>query len=373
MSVMPDAAFAGGNILVEAADGNEMRLRPDLRDTEGHWFYWQFRLRNPEPGSYGFVFDRRALGVRGPGVSEDGGATWRWLGAGSGDGSFRYEAAAGVREARFSFGMPYVQADFERFLARWRGDDRLVADTLCSSRKGRPVERIRFGRLTGTPAARVLLTCRHHACEMMANYVLEGLAEEVLSDSEAGRCLQRNIEFAAIPFVDKDGVEDGDQGKNRRPHDHGQDYGLDTVYPEPAALRAWAPAWLDGVPACALDLHCPGPRGRFHEVVLFPCRVRSPENWRRMAPFFAALETVQSGALDYRQADGEEFSTWDGKPYRAPERLRGYSAWAETLPGMRFAAPLEIPYANARGREVNQTTARQFGRDLARALHAVFA
>ncbi len=369
MKTLPDAGFPGGNIAVESVEGNAIRVKPDLRDTEGVWFYWCFRMQAAADSVYRFVFDRRVIGVRGPGVSLDGGMTWRWLGADAVDGNtFAYTFPGENRDVRFSFGMPYQQSDLERFMAGLRNDERVAAETLCSSRKGRAVERVRFGRLDGGAAFRALLTCRHHACEMMANYALEGIMIETLSDSEDGRWLQRHVEFAAVPFVDKDGVEDGDQGKNRRPHDHGQDYGLDTVYPEPAALRVWTEGWLDGRPAVALDLHCPGPRGNFHESVLFPCRVRSPENWARMAPFFAALEKGQSGVLAYRRSDGEDFFTWDGKPYRPPERLRGFSPWAETLPGMRFAAPLEIPYANANGREVNQETARAFGRDLARAL-----
>jgi hypothetical protein len=59
----------------------------------------------------------------------------------------------------------------------------------------------------------------------MASYSLEGLMEGILAGDDVGRWLAGHVEFLVVPFVDKDGVEEGDQGKNRRPHDHNRDYG----------------------------------------------------------------------------------------------------------------------------------------------------
>ena len=36
-------------------------------------------------------------------------------------------------DVRFSFGMPYVQADLDRFLASYVDSDYLVAETLCET------------------------------------------------------------------------------------------------------------------------------------------------------------------------------------------------------------------------------------------------
>jgi len=363
-----DASFPGGNIIVEQLAGDLVTLRQDLRDTEGDWFYWCFRVRGAAGRSLTFRFTGSdVIGVRGPAASADGGRTWRWLGRGCVRGrEFVHSFAGDAGETRFSMGMPYQQSDLERFLGGRRDDRRLVLESLCRTAKGRAVERLRFGRLDGGAGFRVLLACRHHACEMMANYVLEGIIGEALSGSEAGRWLASNVEFAAIPFVDKDGVEDGDQGKNRRPHDHGRDYGAGaSVHRETAALREWAPWWLGGRRALVWDIHCPGPRGRFHEEVMLPVRLRDAENWRRLLPFLQILEQSQSGALDFRLADSEEFTTWDGQPHRPDPEHRSLGAWAQTLPGVHFTAAIEIPYANARGREVNQESARAFGADLA--------
>ena len=84
----------------------------------------------------------------------------------------------------------------------------------------------------------------------------------------------KRVEFFVVPFVDKDGVEDGDQGKNRRPHDHNRDYGGradgdHSIYASTRALRERIPAWSGGKLRVALDLHCPWIRGEHNEVIYF--------------------------------------------------------------------------------------------------------
>jgi len=49
----------------------------------------------------------------------------------------------------------------------------------------------------------------------MASWALEGLIEEVLADTADGRWLRERVEFLMVSLMDLDGVEDGDQGKNR--------------------------------------------------------------------------------------------------------------------------------------------------------------
>src|SRR5690606_15909380 len=58
----------------------------------------------------------------------------------------------------------------------------------------------------------------------------------------------------AIPFVDKDGVEAGDQGKNRAPHDHNRDYGEDSIYRSIQAIKLLG---AEKKINALLDLHCP--------------------------------------------------------------------------------------------------------------------
>ncbi len=366
-----DSDFPGGNVVVASIEGDTVHVRPEVRDTEYHWFYWYFRVRGAEGRTLRFAFEDDDVGVRGPGVSLDGGWTWRWLGAESGDEtSFGYSFPRNAAEVRLSFGMPYTQANLDAFLSGRTDDPHLRAGTLCESRKGRAVEALSFGKLAGEPEHRVLLTARHHACEMMASYALEGIVEATLADDEAGGWLREHVEFLAVPFMDKDGVEEGDQGKARRPHDHNRDYAAPCIYPEVRALRERARDWSEGKLRMALDLHCPWIRGEWNEQIYF---VGVPDEglWARAERFCDALEHAATGPLPYRTANNlpfgvawntaEEYGPRNGEPVDA-------SDWFGTLPGIWFGTTMELPYANVEGAEVTADSARAFGRDLARAI-----
>jgi hypothetical protein len=368
-----DCDFPGGNIILDAIEGDVIAVHQDLRDTEGDWFYWHFRVRGAAGRPLTVRFTQsNVIGVRGPAVSTDGGKRWQWLGAGSVDGqSFQYQVPAHAGEVRFSFGMPYLEADLKAFLQRHSGSPYLETGVLCTTKQGRSTELLRLGRLDGNCDHRVLLTCRHHCCEMMASYSLEGIMETVLADPEVGEWFRRHVEFLIVPFVDKDGVENGDQGKNRRPHDHNRDYGgtssADSIYPSVHALRELVPQWSGGRLRFALDMHCPWIRGEHNEVIYF---VGGPDQeiWARVVRFSEILETVQTGPLTFAATNNLPF----GQAWNTAANLHGgksFGRWAAELPGIYVGTGIEIPYANASGAAVTAETARALGRDLARALY----
>lgn len=369
-----DADYPGGNIVLEGIEGDVVRLKTDLRDTSGWWFYWNFRIRGAEGRTLRFEFEREPIGARGPAVSNDGGLTWRWLGSDQGDRrSFVYPFSSGERDVRFAMTIPYLQSDWERFVSA-HGQQSMKADVLCRSRHGRDVECLYFGRIDGAgeagaepPAARVVLTCRHHACESMANYVLEGLIGAVLEpDTDDTRWLNANVAFLAIPFVDKDGVEEGDQGKNRKPRDHNRDYAGDSVYPETKAIRELLPKWLGKGPAVAIDLHCPYIRGETdHWIYQVGSSAEhiAPEQQR----LTEILAEMARGPLPYAKTGILPF----GKAWNTAGNYSAgmsFARWAAGLESARLATSFEIPYATASGAEVNPASARAFGRDLAAAL-----
>ena len=172
-----DCCFPGGNILVERIDGDDVWVRQDLRDTQGDWFYWCFRVRSAQRRTITFHFTGSdVIGVRGPGVSLDNGVSWQWLGQDAVDAkSFTHVFSKQDNDVRFSFGMPYQESHMQAFLDSCQGHPALSVDSLCRTRAGRSVERLHLGCTSAEPDHRVLLTCRHHCCEMMASYALEGI------------------------------------------------------------------------------------------------------------------------------------------------------------------------------------------------------
>ena len=58
-----DCAYPGGNILVEKIEGDTAFLRQDVRDTEGDWFYWNFRVRGAAGRTIHFHFTGSSVSV----------------------------------------------------------------------------------------------------------------------------------------------------------------------------------------------------------------------------------------------------------------------------------------------------------------------
>lgn len=360
-----DAKYPGGNIVVERIDGDNVYLRPDLRDTNGWWFYWNYRVRGAGGRTLTFHFTgRNPIGVRGPAVSTDGGSSWSWLGAERVKGaSFAYALSADQDEVRFCFAMPYLEKDLHKFLVSHRDNPHLSIQELCKSRKGRSIERLHVGAIGEDPEHRIVMTARHHACESMANYVVEGFVNTVLDDTDDGKWFRDKVELLVIPLVDKDGVEDGDQGKNRKPHDHNRDYKGDSIYPSVAAIRSFVPTWSKGRPKISMDMHCPWIRGSHNEVIYMVGNA-DPAMWQQQVAFGKILEEVQQGPLVYRTSDNLPFGTaWNTRGNYG--NLMSCTMWATQTEGIRLATSFEIPYANAAGRPVDADSARAFGRDLA--------
>ncbi|MCC6694693.1 MAG: hypothetical protein IT365_03580, partial [Candidatus Hydrogenedentes bacterium] len=363
-----DTDFTGGNVVVERVDGDTIYLRPDLRDTEGWWFYWNFRVSGAAGRTLTFHFsEKNPIGVRGPAVSTDGGATWSWLGTKAVSGaSFAYPFPAGKGDAWFSFAIPYQESNLDAFLAAQGESAAIAVERLCASKKGRDVEALRVGRLDGEAPYRVVLTARHHACESMASFVLEGFLTVLLADDNDGYWYRRNVEVLTIPFMDKDGVQDGDQGKNRRPRDHNRDYIGPSVHPEVAALRTRVANWSNGKLRVALDIHCPHIRGEHNEEI-YLVGSGNEVMWEQQQAFGAILEELNAGPLPYQRSNNlQHGQDWNAASNYAEGR--SFSRWAEELDGVRLATGIEVPYANAGGEPVTPESARAFGRSLAKAI-----
>jgi hypothetical protein len=370
--VRVDAHLPAGNIVCERTEGDRVYLRQERRGSTQWWFYWAFRVCGAEGRTLTFDFtDGEPVGTRGPAVSTDQGLAWRWLDKDFSKNSFSYTFSSTETEAWFSFGMVYTQRDWDRFLKRFAGSPSVKPGQLAVTRKGRPVETLRLGCVASEPRNRVLLTARHHSCEMMASYVLEGLIEGVLAGGENGTWLRENVEFLIVPFVDKDGVEDGDQGKARGPRDHNRDYDGASVHVETAALREQGPNWAADALTMALDLHCPHIRGEYNEWVY---QVGSSDTnlWLQQQAFGRVLETLRPNPLSYRQSNDLP----SGKAWNTASNFSqglSFARWAASLPTVRFAGTFEIPYATANGTEVNVQSARDFGVNLAVALRQYLA
>lgn len=360
--------FEGGNLLIDKIDGNDVHIRPDLRDTTRPWFYWNFRVQQAAGNTLTFHFpNKNRMSVRGPAVSNNDGKTWKWLGAPTGDGkSYRYSFDEGENDVWFCISIPYTQRNLAAFLKKHQQNKYLQVKTLCQSRKGRDVKRLHVGCVDKEPEYRVALTARHHSCEMIASYALEGIIDEVLAVSPAGEWFRENVEFLVVPFVDYDGVMDGDQGKRRAPHDHNRDYVGKSIYPEVKAIRELVPMWSKGKLKFFMDMHCPGLTGlRYNETIYFVGTNHSTND--SLQPFTTMLENRHTTGLPYLAKETVHFGQGWNTAANYTDGVNSAS-WFAMQAGNRFSSTVEIPYADVKGTTVTRELAHDFGVNLAKTI-----
>ncbi len=213
---------------------------------------------------------------------------------------FRWQRAVPGPQDRFTYRFTYTFRDNGRFyfshdmLYRPERLDGLLGrlgirrDVLCRSKRGRDVPCFTLGG----GEKHVFLTARQHACESTGSYLLEWIIRRFAEKPPEG------FTVFCVPMVDYDGVTDGDQGKDRYPHDHNRDYDRtkEPVYPETAAIREY----IDKHSVVfALDCHSPYHSGGEHDTV-YLCR-KDNDRFDKVAEFSRLLEhAVNSRTLPYR-------------------------------------------------------------------------
>lgn len=251
--------FPGGNIEVISMTENEVIVERELRDTSGDWFYWAFCVEDACPAGEESRTIRFSFAGK-PRVAKFGAAVshdlnhWSWTNTREGE-SFSYTFKP-AEKVYFAFCFIYS----DEMLRKFAKENRIEIETFCMSKKGRKVPCFRIG--DGEKI--VVFTSRHHACESSGTFLMQGIAQACLENPVNG------YTFLFVPFVDYDGVMDGDQGKNRQPYDHNRDYGnAEAIYPETRTLRELADS---GKVWASFDLHAPWIEGKEHdEIYFFKC------------------------------------------------------------------------------------------------------
>ena len=341
------ADFIGGNIRVTKQTGNTVYLENEIRDTTDDWFYWAFCVEGAagEEINFRFATQENRIGYFGPAISHDL-ENWHWLNAYDGE-NFTYHFAEDEDKVYFAHSMLYHPSRFEAF-AKQHGKE---LKTLCTSRKGRQTPYLTFGE--GEKS--VIFAARHHACESTGNYVLEGLLERLWENPIEG------IKVFCVPFVDYDGVLDGDQGKSRAPHDQNRDYlGEDSIYAETKAIQDYADQ-----NGCnfGFDFHSPWHYIRENDTVFIVRSSLVPtKRMDRFSHCFEQAITEDSMAYDSKN-DYPPNSGWN-KPSPTFGRNMGLREECE------MAFTLETTYFGLEDNKVSQARLLELGRCFAEAFRA---
>ena len=334
--------FVGGNICVKEISGDTILLENELRDTEGDWFYWAFCVEGANGRTLTFKMQHNRLGYWGPAVSHDL-EEWSWLDSCSGD-SFTYSFSEGESRVYFAHHMLYHPSRFNSLCDSLN----LNIKELCKSRKRRSVPCLHMGN--GKKS--VIFTSRHHACESTGNYVLEGvirqIAESPLDDTR----------ILIVPFVDYDGVIDGDQGKSRFPHDHNRDYIEAPLYPEVRSICEHMSAY-----GCnyGFDLHSPWHKGGHNDKIFVVRNLKEKED--EFDLFSTALESeITEKSMHYsKNNDYPACTNWN-----QPSTSFGYTT--NTRPDCTLAFTLESAYFGEQDNKISAERLVELGKCFARAV-----
>lgn len=236
---------------------------------------------------------------------------------------------------------------------------------LTTSEQGRAVPLV----MIGNPEAKkhIMLTCRHHSCESTASYAVEGIVTFLLD--QRSELLER-FRLHFIPFVDIDGVENGDQGKARAPHDHNRDYTDTPIYKSVKAIMEYGTD-LDW--SVALDFHCPikwakPEYGKLRDDYPF---------FVKQSPFIMKDEVEALGTI-LQQITASNPNTdkiqydpyYDLEPGEAWNRLEDAPFFGNFMLGRcsKLVGIVEYPYFGTGNAVVTEQSSRLFGADFAQAL-----
>ena len=334
--------FIGGNISVKEISNDVVYLENQLRDTEGDWFYWAFCVEGANGRTLTFKMQQNRLGYWGPAVSHDL-EEWSWLDSCDGD-SFTYSFGDDESVVYFAHHMLYHPSRFHS-LCQGLG---LNVEELCKSRKGREVMCLSLGN--GEKS--IILTARHHACESTGNYVLEGVVSELVKSP------MENARILVVPFVDYDGVVDGDQGKSRIPHDHNRDY-IDTpIYPEVNSICKHMNIYNC---VCGFDFHSPWHKGGVNDKIFVVRNLKEKE--AEFDRFASILESeITEKSMKYsKENDYPPCTNWN-----QPSSSFGYTT--NTRPDCLLAFTLESAYFGTADNKVSAQRLVELGKCFARAM-----
>jgi murein tripeptide amidase MpaA len=243
----------GGNILVQSIDGDTARLqiRPDTGSGFFQWFY--FRLTGQRKSPCHLIIENAGSSSYPKGwedyraVCSSDGEQWRRV-----DTRFDGEAlhirctpeADAVWLAAFA---PYSQARHDRLLVRCQQ----AGATLTSP--GLTLEGQDIDLLTvGTGPLRIWIIARQHPGETMAEWLVEGLLERLLSPACAA--LRQQATFSVVPNMNPDGSRLGHLRSNAIGENLNRAWAEPSLERTPEVFCVRAEMDRTGVDLC-LDVH----------------------------------------------------------------------------------------------------------------------
>lgn len=189
-----------------------------------------------------------------------------------------------------AFCYPYTMENLNHFTAG-RQSPYFKQRILGKTKKGRDFPMLLIGDTeTGTEKQLVVCVARQHAGEVSGSYVLEGIIEAALAETELGRTIRERMVLTAFPFADLDGVEEGRYGKNRPPVDMNRDWSVNPQHPEVKMMQGEIGRLAEQFRyTLFIDIHAPQPGGNSY---LIPSKISTMDKskWHQFWNFYRAFD-----------------------------------------------------------------------------------
>ena len=162
--------FCGGNAVIHSVTEDTIVFEPDIRDTEGTWFYWAFCGRGAQGKTVRFTQpNSRWVGYFGAAVSHDL-YHWAWSNTAENNyADFTYHFGEDEDCVHFAHNLLYHPSRFHRLCERLG----VSVNIPVMDRMGTPIPAAGLG----DGANNILLTARHHCCEATGDYIRDGIME----------------------------------------------------------------------------------------------------------------------------------------------------------------------------------------------------
>ncbi|MGI5817551.1 MAG: M14 family zinc carboxypeptidase [Armatimonadota bacterium] len=272
--------------------------------------------------------------------------------------SVRFTHPGGAATVAAAFCFPYAPEHLDGTLAELGEAWERVA--IGVTREGRPLERLRLrSEITGRRAG-IYLMARQHSGETPGSWILDGMLRFLASDSDEAPELREGLDVWVCPFVDLDGVVNGDYGKDALPWDFNRAWESMPMRPAVHAIQRDLLRFQERTaPRLVIDCHGPGhstpgvyvqlPRAERPEAQMAGAREFAADLARQMPemrPELCARETTYA-------------SRWN--------KLATQASWVwDTLDGTQ-AVSVETSYQRLGDRLLYPADYHQIGRRVVRA------
>ncbi len=250
----------------------------------------------------------------------------------------------------FPYGPDDLQATLHELPGAW--DDSVIG----LSREGREFRRLRQANVSGDgKRPGVYFMARQHAGETPGSWLMDGVMRFLAGDSDEARRWREEFDCWLAPFVDLDGVVDGDYGKDALPWDFNRAWELLPMRPEVHALQQDLQRFAGATePRVVIDLHAPvhWTPGLFHHM---------PRDQRPLEQTKVALSFARFTREQFPELDPDSIA----RPTRYASRWNALSmlgSWTWDYLDKTLEMTVETSYQRVAGKVLQREDYHDFGR-----------